>query len=160
MRRLSSEKTELHGCASSEVITGDRSEVKRLAKLVTTWILEDPCIMIVHSLLSGWKGGEIVYRCFLYTGCSQILASETDGVVTSLPIRSLALGYGYIVATNDTTQQLGQTPDKEVEIKNITVYVSGYIESDTTGMLSPPTVWRQWLTQEFFRGGRGFNKFS
>jgi hypothetical protein len=30
---------------------------------------------------------------------------------------------------------------KEVEIKNITVYVSGYTETDTTGMLSPPTVW-------------------
>jgi hypothetical protein len=27
-----------------------------------------------------------------------------------------------------------------VEIKNITVYVSGYTETDTTGMLSPPIV--------------------
>ena len=53
-----------------------------------------------------------------------------------------ALGYGYIGARTDTTQQSGQTPDKEVEIKNITVYVSGYSETDTTGMLSPPTVWR------------------
>jgi len=35
----------------------------------------------------------------------------------------------------------GQTPDKEVKIKNINVYVSGYTETDTTGMLSPPTVW-------------------
>jgi len=25
----------------------------------------------------------------------------------------------------------------------ITVYVSGYTETDTTGMLAPPTVWRQ-----------------
>ena len=50
-------------------------------------------------------------------------------------------GYGYIGARNDTTQQSGQTPDKEVEIKNITVYVSGHTETDTTGMLSPPTVW-------------------
>jgi hypothetical protein len=49
----------------------------------------------------------------------------------------------YIGARNDTTQQSGQTPDKEVEIKNITVYVSGYTETDTTGTLSPPTVWRQ-----------------
>jgi hypothetical protein len=32
-----------------------------------------------------------------------------------------ALGYGYIEARPDTTQQSGQTPDKEVEIKNITV---------------------------------------
>ena len=51
------------------------------------------------------------------------------------------LGYDYIGARADTTQQSGQTPDKEVEIKNITVYFSGYTESDTTGMLSPPTVW-------------------
>ena len=53
---------------------------------------------------------------------------------------SVALGYGYIGARTDTTQQSGQPPDKEVEIKNITVYVSGYTETDTTGMLSPPTV--------------------
>jgi len=30
---------------------------------------------------------------------------------------------------------------KEVEIKNITVYVNGYTETDTTGMLSSTTVW-------------------
>ena len=54
-----------------------------------------------------------------------------------------ALDYGYVGARNDTTRPSGQTPDKEVEIKNITVYVSGYTETDTTGMLSPPTVWRQ-----------------
>jgi hypothetical protein len=52
------------------------------------------------------------------------------------------LGHGYIGARTDTTQQSGQTPDKEVEIKNITVYVNCYTETDTTGMLSPPTVWR------------------
>jgi hypothetical protein len=50
-----------------------------------------------------------------------------------------ALSYGYIGARTDTTQQSVQTPDKEVEIKNITVYVSGYTETDTTGMLSLPT---------------------
>jgi hypothetical protein len=55
--------------------------------------------------------------------------------------QTYALGYGYIGARTDKTQQSGQTPDKEVEIKNITVYVSGYTETDTTGMLSPPTVW-------------------
>jgi len=54
-----------------------------------------------------------------------------------------ALRYGYIEARNDTTQQSKQTADKELEIKNITVYVSGYTETDTTGMLSPPTVCRQ-----------------
>ena len=57
--------------------------------------------------------------------------------------QTYALGHAYIGARNDTTQQSGQTPDKEVEIKNITVYVSGYTEIDTTGMLSLPTVWRQ-----------------
>jgi hypothetical protein len=46
-----------------------------------------------------------------------------------------------LVARTDTTQQSRQTPDNKVEIKNITVYVSGYTETDTTGMLSPPTVW-------------------
>jgi hypothetical protein len=50
------------------------------------------------------------------------------------------LGYGYNGARTDTTQQSGQTPDKKVEIKNITVYVSGYTETNMTGMLSPPTV--------------------
>jgi len=37
-----------------------------------------------------------------------------------------------------TAHQSGQTPDKEVEIQNITVYVSGYTETDMTGLLSPP----------------------
>jgi len=50
---------------------------------------------------------------------------------------SVALGRGYIGAKTDTTQQSGQTPDKEVEINHITVYVSGYNETDPTGMLSP-----------------------
>jgi hypothetical protein len=53
------------------------------------------------------------------------------------------LGYGYIGARNDRTQQSGQIPDKEVEIKNFTSYVSGYTETDTTGTLSLPTVWRK-----------------
>jgi hypothetical protein len=51
-------------------------------------------------------------------------------------------GYGYNEARTHTTQQSGQTPDREVEIKSITVYVSSHTEADTTGMLSPPTVWR------------------
>ena len=54
--------------------------------------------------------------------------------------QTYALGYDYIGARTDTTQQSGLTPDKEVEIKNITVYVSRYTETDATGMLSPPTV--------------------
>jgi hypothetical protein len=52
------------------------------------------------------------------------------------------LDYGYIEVRTDTTQRSGHTPDKVVEIKNITVYVSGYTETDTSGMLSPATVWR------------------
>jgi hypothetical protein len=58
------------------------------------------------------------------------------------------LGRGYIGARTDTTQQSGQTPDKEAEMSNISVYVSGYTEADPTGMLSPnncrlsdPTKW-------------------
>jgi hypothetical protein len=42
--------------------------------------------------------------------------------------QTYALGRGYIGARTDTTQQSGQTPDKEVEIKNITFYVSGCTE--------------------------------
>jgi len=37
-----------------------------------------------------------------------------------------AFGRGYIGARTYTTQQSGQTSVKEVEIKNITVYVNGY----------------------------------
>jgi len=43
--------------------------------------------------------------------------------------QTYTLGYGYIGARTDTTQQSEQTPDKEVEIKNITVSVSGYTET-------------------------------
>ena len=31
--------------------------------------------------------------------------------------QTYAVGYGYIESLTDTTQQSGQTPDKEVEIK-------------------------------------------
>jgi hypothetical protein len=47
------------------------------------------------------------------------------------------LGRSYIVARTDTTQQSGQTPDKETEINHITLYVRGYTETHPTGMLSP-----------------------
>ena len=52
-----------------------------------------------------------------------------------------ATATGYIGGRNDITQQSEQTRDKELEIKKITVYVSGYTETDTTGMLSPSNVW-------------------
>ena len=45
-------------------------------------------------------------------------------------------GRGYIGARTDITQQSGQTPDKGEDIYHITIYVSGYIETDTTGMPS------------------------
>ena len=64
----------------------------------------------------------------------RLLASVAGSSVPSV------LGYDYIGARTDTTQQSGQTPDKEAEIKNITGYVSGYTETDTTGILSPPIV--------------------
>jgi len=54
--------------------------------------------------------------------------------------QTYVLGHGYIGARTDTTQQSGQTADKEVEITNINVFVSGYTETDTTGILSPRTV--------------------
>ena len=55
------------------------------------------------------------------------------------------LHYATATLETETTQhnKSGQTPDTEVEIKNSTVYVSGYTETDTTGMLSSRTVWRQ-----------------
>jgi len=37
---------------------------------------------------------------------------------------------------------LNRLQKKEVEIKKITVHVSGYTTNDTAGMLSAPTVWR------------------
>jgi hypothetical protein len=46
-------------------------------------------------------------------------------------------------ALDPPPQKKKKTPDKEVEIKNISVYVSGYTVTDTTGMLYPPTVWCQ-----------------
>ena len=62
--------------------------------------------------------------------------------------QSHALRRGSIAARTDTTQQSGQTSEKEVLINHITVYVSGYTETDRTGMLSPdncllsgPTKW-------------------
>jgi hypothetical protein len=61
--------------------------------------------------------------------------------VNSQQTSAAALGYDNTETRTDTTQQSGQTPDKEVELKNITVYVSSYTETDMTGMLSPPTVW-------------------
>ena len=55
---------------------------------------------------------------------------------------SLKQDYGYIGARNDTTRPSRHTPDKDVDITDITVYVSCYTVTDTAGMLSPPTVWR------------------
>ena len=36
----------------------------------------------------------------------------------------------------ERTQQCGQTPNKELDITHITLYVSGYTETNPTGMLS------------------------
>jgi hypothetical protein len=53
----------------------------------------------------------------------------SDNSVTTGPF---CLRLWYIGTRTDTTQQSGQTPDKEVEIKNITIYVSDYTKTDTT----------------------------
>ena len=50
---------------------------------------------------------------------------------------SKVLGCSYIGARTETSQKSGQTQDKEAEINHITVYVSGYTETNLTGMLSP-----------------------
>ena len=75
------------------------------------------------------------------------MARETCGLLAvprtvSISRDVQATAARYTGARNDTTQQSEQTPDKELEIKNIAVYVSGYTETDKTGMLSHPTVWR------------------
>jgi len=59
-------------------------------------------------------------------------------------------------ARNDTTHQSEHTPGKELELKNITVYVSGYTENDTTGMLSPPNVWSFSVAADINRDVFGF----
>ena len=58
------------------------------------------------------------------------------------------LDSGYIGGRTDTTQQSGQTPDKEMGINHITAYVSGYTETDrpesylpTTADCLAPTKW-------------------
>ena len=77
IRCVSLEQIELHKCASSEMITGGRPEVKHLVKLVAPWILEDPCIMIVHSLLSdsqeeGGGGEESYFGVFCIQGVQKL----------------------------------------------------------------------------------------
>jgi hypothetical protein len=74
-------------------------------------------------------------------GYSGDLTARTCAAILTPPLHSV-LGYSYIGTRTDTTQQSGQTPDKEAKIKIVTDYVSGYTETDTTGMLSPLTVWR------------------
>jgi hypothetical protein len=83
--------------------------------------------------LDKFKILKTIFSRTLYLRCASIYFAGPSG--------HAALGYGYIEARTDTTQQSGQTPDKEVEIKNFTDYVSGCTETDTTGMLSLPTVW-------------------
>ena len=41
---------------------------------------------------------------------------------------TLNLGYGCIGTRNDITQQSGETPDKEVELKNITVMLAATLK--------------------------------
>jgi hypothetical protein len=69
--------------------------------------------------------------------------TEAGGLSHNSKLCRQPTGYGYTAARTDTTQQSGQTPDNQVEMKNITVYGSGYTETDPTEMLSPATFWRQ-----------------
>ena len=57
----------------------------------------------------------------------QLMPKLRSSVATPLLLLHASYGYGYIEARTDTTQQSGQTPDKEVEIKNITVYLDGWL---------------------------------
>ena len=69
--------------------------------------------------------------------------ADIKNASSTIPIAARSKATATLEPETTTTQQSGQTPDKAVKIKNITVYVGGYTETDTTGMLSPRTVWRQ-----------------
>ena len=72
-----------------------------------------------------------------------IVTVETGGGRRKLDTASrqsyllLTLGRGYIEARTDTTQQSGQTPDKEVEIKNITDFLTGAQDSHLQTVMIP-----------------------
>ena len=51
--------------------------------------------------------------------------------------QTYALGKFYNGARTDTTQESGQSPDKQVKTSHFFVHVSGYTETDPTGVLSP-----------------------
>jgi hypothetical protein len=98
-------------------------------------LLIHPQFSYAHVTLTVCTQADLKRRCACCNVCRAAGGEARRGEARP------GLRYGYIGARTDTTQQSGQTPYKEVEIKNITVYVSGYTEIDTTGMLSPPTVW-------------------
>ena len=66
------------------------------------------------------------------------------GFETTIPAcerpQTHALGYSYTGARNVTTQQSGQTTDKGVKIRNITVYVRGYTDGGGRGRDNIPVV--------------------
>ena len=87
-----------------------------------------------------------MWRRSTHTGIQPtcFVESLTRSDITSIFDVSTHLPCGTATWEPEPTQQSGQIPDKEVEIKkNITVYGSGYTETDPPGMLSTPTVWRQ-----------------
>jgi hypothetical protein len=51
--------------------------------------------------------------------------------------QTYALGKVYNGARPDTTQESGQSPDKQVKTSHFDVHVSGYTETDPSGVLSP-----------------------
>lgn len=72
------------------MIAGGFPEVKRLENLVTTLILQDPCIMAVQSLYQTQKKEDkIVLQCIVYMKCPGVVTAETDRVVLGVLIRSL-----------------------------------------------------------------------
>jgi len=79
--------------------------------------------------------GQILAR--LMTSETRVFCQATCGRTTQWQVGKAADCRGYIEARTDTTQQPGQTPDKKVDINHITVYISGYTETDTNGVLSP-----------------------
>jgi len=104
---------------------------------------------------SGFKGLQtgvisVYWACAVWPHARQSMVGSADGSALYARVRKWPNTDAVWPLTKPTAtlkpeptqhNSLNRLPDKEVQIKNITVYISGYTETNTTGMLSPPTVW-------------------
>ena len=101
-------------------------------------ILSNHCLNLPCLFVNSYRHSELSYFLYLHGQSADLDWYFSEGEVVTILHVFGELGYGYTGARSDTTQQSGQTPDKEAEIKDITVYVRVYTETDSNGMLSPP----------------------